>query len=353
MTTVLCINCGKIKHGLLLPCEHCGELPAKEIGFEVYLSDHYLTKKTLKQFGDIVSALTETAHNKRAADWAFLYLLSEYYPEIGFFDIPEAFLKPSRELLADLRFDNVIIEKSKNADIVDNDPMVKFETKVHHYLAQCPHCKQFKSNAAWRLFNGVSDAQLKKLIFEARIFRGRCLKCQKIHPIYYDMVYFDFTNQPVMLYLKHPKSKLEYQINEIPKNYFDELKAEFVYRKVEEVVELVEKIRIFEDGLDDIEVEFAKHMLGVELGMDVSGRLHYHKIKTGLFKKREIILKDRKNELEMLSYSLNKRKGSELHLLTSMRKKLKQQSSEWPVVKAETLIKLLESEAKYKKYSTQ
>ncbi|MEX2603650.1 MAG: CpXC domain-containing protein, partial [Gracilimonas sp.] len=347
MTAALCINCGKLKHGLLSQCDHCGELPPKEITFEIFLSDHYLSVDTLKEFGRVIKRLSIVANDKPEAYWAFMYLLSEYYPEIIFADVPKAFRVSSKILLKDLDLDPIVIKKGRfKTD--KNDPESKYATIVDYSDTQCPYCGVKKSLAAWRLFNGYTDASLKLLIFEGRIFQSRCLKCQKIQSVRNDMVYFDIEPKPIIIFLDNPKADPEHQINHVPKEYFNDLFENFLYRKVNRPIELIEKIKIFDDGVDDIEVELAKHLLSLEMGMDVTERLHYHEMQSGFFKKKTFTFRDRKNELGMLTYQMKDKKGQAARLLPLMRDKLKQQRSEWPVVKAETLIKLLGSEAKYK-----
>lgn len=338
MTVALCTHCGDLKKGLLLPCDHCGEPPSKEISLEHILSDHYLSVDTLKEFGNVIKRLSMVANNKLEGYWAFMYLLSEYYPEIMFTDIPKVFRASSIILIKDMDLNPIVIKKGfYKRD--KKDPESKFATVVDYFETNCPFCGVEKSVAIWRLFNGFSDAPLKRLLFEGRLFRSRCLKCHKVRTVHYDMVYFDIEPKPVLLFLDDPKSSFEYQINRVPKEYFDDLSNEFTCRKVERPIELIEKIQIFEDGLDDIEVELAKHYLSVDEGVDLTSRLHYHETKTSFFKKKQIVFRDRKNKLGLITYRMNNKRRLKQRLLTSIREKL---NCELPVINHKTIRELLD-----------
>lgn len=337
MTAALCTNCGGIKMGLLLPCDHCGASPPKALNYEIFLSDHYLSLDTLKQFGRVIKRLKIVANDKLEAQWAFLFLLSEYHPEIMFTDVPIDYKTSSKILLKDLYLDPIIMKKgSYKADPLD--PESKYATVVDYSQTNCPYCGVKKSVAVWKLFNGYSDATLLPVLFEGRIFRSRCLKCQKIQSVHYDMVYFDIEPMPVIIYLDHPKADPEYRINHVPKEYFDELKEEFSYRKVTRPVDLIEKIQIFKDEVDDIEVEIAKHFLSIDAGMDLSNRLQYQEIKKSVLRKNQFIFKDHKNEMGEITYPINEKRKLKGQLKSLMREEVNKKGNEWPVVNHKNLL---------------
>ena len=106
MTQALCLGCGGIKHGAMVPCGACGAPPVgglldeAELGalprdaesverlmgrfdVDILFTDHHMTLATLGRFGAIVAALREQAGEDREAGLAaFLLFLTERQPEL-------------------------------------------------------------------------------------------------------------------------------------------------------------------------------------------------------------------------------------------------------------------------------
>lgn len=52
MTIALCLHCGELKFGSLLPCKTCGVVPQGHRArvYSMVLSDHYFDRQSLEEF---------------------------------------------------------------------------------------------------------------------------------------------------------------------------------------------------------------------------------------------------------------------------------------------------------------
>ncbi|MBP7002862.1 hypothetical protein [Amaricoccus sp.] len=61
MTTAVCVGCGAMKFGVLVPCKSCGFVPAEPLdrAYAFALSDHHIAREELEQISrDIIATQT-------------------------------------------------------------------------------------------------------------------------------------------------------------------------------------------------------------------------------------------------------------------------------------------------------
>ena len=58
MTLAVCVRCGAMKRGTLVPCNGCHQMPAteNEVIYSLALSDHYLTRSKLEEVGRLIAS---------------------------------------------------------------------------------------------------------------------------------------------------------------------------------------------------------------------------------------------------------------------------------------------------------
>jgi hypothetical protein len=100
MTWAVCFNCGEEKFGALCPCPKCGVGSSGDMNLDIAFSTHRMSRKRLRQFGAVVSALRRRCNDERVCFWAFIFYVSEKHPNILKAELPAEFSERARELLA-------------------------------------------------------------------------------------------------------------------------------------------------------------------------------------------------------------------------------------------------------------
>lgn len=127
----------------------------------------------------------------------------------------------------------------------------------------CPQCQHEQEFIVWQSMNVTLDPELKEQLLRGELNAFTCEKCGEKTPVHYDTLYHDM-RAGLMLFLTHGDGQ--------PGEDFIQLqslmgKGVVLYRcrLVRNRNELIEKILIFDAGLDDRMVEVFKLMLGHHL----------------------------------------------------------------------------------------
>lgn len=140
-------------------------------------------------------------------------------------------------------------------------------------LATCSSCGRKEEITAWGGINVGEDPSLKARVKDGSLFVWECPSCGKANLAAYQTIYHD-PEEKVMVWLlpqgAMPPDKVEAigrQIEEssgIPEGY--------IFRRVLDVGSLVEKVNIFDAGLDDTVVEMCKYVTKMELAQKDGGK---------------------------------------------------------------------------------
>jgi len=134
-------------------------------------------------------------------------------------------------------------------------------------MATCCGCNHSCPVTVYDSINVGKDPSLKEKVIDGELFTWTCPECGKINLIRYHSLYHD-PQQKLMLWITDDIEVLtpttEALVAQNP-----ELK-DYTCRFVSDPGSLIEKIKIFEAGLDDIAMEICKFVTLQELGKDVS-----------------------------------------------------------------------------------
>ena len=125
----------------------------------------------------------------------------------------------------------------------------------------CPICKHDHETEAVRLVNVAGNEELKKKLDSGEIFEYTCPDCGSFMHLNYSFMYQD-TDIREYIYLSEEKPEEgKYSFDQIAKNAMalaEGNTSDALLRVVYSEADLREKIRIFENGLDDRIVEIVK-----------------------------------------------------------------------------------------------
>jgi|LAHS01.1.fsa_nt_gb hypothetical protein len=123
----------------------------------------------------------------------------------------------------------------------------------HDLQYQCPYCGEEFTITVYDTVTSAKDPDLKERVLSGDLFQHTCPHCHKEFMIQNQMLYSD-ADRKFVLWLSQ---------NDVGANLteFAEplIKQGYRLRRCATIQEFIEKIEIFEDGMDDVAVELAKY----------------------------------------------------------------------------------------------
>ncbi|AXG72122.1 CpXC protein [Kordia sp. SMS9] len=121
-------------------------------------------------------------------------------------------------------------------------------------VQNCPHCQHSQELFFYKSVNITVDPSLKQLVLDGKLNAQLCSNCEKEINIVTDFLYHNM-EQRIMLHLKENVDTDE--LNDFER--FQDFKDRgYIYRHVQTYPELIEKIKIFDAGLNDLVVDSIK-----------------------------------------------------------------------------------------------
>lgn len=134
----------------------------------------------------------------------------------------------------------------------------------------CPNCHRNNRFTTYKSINPILNPELKDKITNGEIFKFTCEFCQFQDFLDYDLIYHDITNSVIIFYMKDDE-RIEETIKNFEKiisvNDIENFKDYHHLRAVLHIRHLIEKVHIFDAGLDDRIVEIMK----VDMQLDNPG----------------------------------------------------------------------------------
>lgn len=134
---------------------------------------------------------------------------------------------------------------------------------------KCPECGEEGFQMIWHSANVDSDPEIREKVKNGTLFAYTCEKCCKTFNVEYTFLYHDMKNKFMIYYITKPEINTSFE-DEINNSDAYELFSNqgYTFRIVYDKVNLIDKIRIFENGLNDIAVEILKWIIKNNLPND-------------------------------------------------------------------------------------
>lgn len=127
---------------------------------------------------------------------------------------------------------------------------------------KCSSCGEVHSIDVYSSINVAQDPDLKEKVSTGSMFVWECPHCGKVNLVKYPLLYHDPQSR-VMVWLLPDGSVSQDKINMLS-SQLEDLDG-YVLRRVGDVGSLIEKIKIFDAGLDDRIIEMCKWVTKMEL----------------------------------------------------------------------------------------
>ncbi|MCY2929112.1 MAG: CpXC domain-containing protein [Planctomycetota bacterium] len=129
----------------------------------------------------------------------------------------------------------------------------------------CRYCGHEQEFTLWQSINATLDPQLREQLMSGELMTFTCQSCQKSAEVVWPLLYHDMERE-VMVHIRFDESLSEGQAPEA--DPVEDFMLSFTLRTVASRNELVEKVLIFEEGLDDRVIEIFKIALRRQLEQD-------------------------------------------------------------------------------------
>lgn len=137
----------------------------------------------------------------------------------------------------------------------------------------CSDCGSTQPFTTWQTLNAQLNPDAKEALMQGELTRLTCTKCGSATDVVYPLLYHD-SDRKLMIWLGGNQRALE--TGALPVTAF---MRDYQFRVVTTRNQLVEKIRIFESGLDDRLLEFAKFIFrrgAANAGRTLNGELLFN-----------------------------------------------------------------------------
>ena len=129
----------------------------------------------------------------------------------------------------------------------------------------CRFCQHEQEFTLWQSVNATADPELKDKLMSGELMTFTCQSCRKVAEVVWPLLYHDMERE-LMVHIRLDEQLPEGQAPEpVP---VEDFMRGFALRTVASRNELVEKVLIFEDGLDDRIIEIFKIALRRQLEQD-------------------------------------------------------------------------------------
>lgn len=126
----------------------------------------------------------------------------------------------------------------------------------------CSRCREENKVTIYNSINIGEQPELKDAVLDGSAFVWTCPHCGTLNLLQYQTLYHD-PSEKLMVWLTRGSEELEEQVREAYSR-LDGLE-EYTMRFVDDAGSLIEKIKIFDSGLDDRTMEMTKYVTRLEL----------------------------------------------------------------------------------------
>ena len=133
----------------------------------------------------------------------------------------------------------------------------------------CRNCSYGHETSVYRSINVAEEPDLKEKVMSGDLFVWECPCCSQKNLIQEATLYHD-PSQKLMIYFS-PEWDEEIRAKMSALLEREESLGGYVARIVESIGDLIEKVKIYDEGLDDIVVEMCKYVTAMEMGRDIPG----------------------------------------------------------------------------------
>lgn len=102
MTWAICLNCGDMKFGAMVPCPTCHVTSVGNLGLDIAFTDHRMAKESLEQLSAIMLTIRRSCADDELCFWAFIHYVAVHHPTVLAVDLKDEIRPQVEAILRDL-----------------------------------------------------------------------------------------------------------------------------------------------------------------------------------------------------------------------------------------------------------
>jgi CpXC protein len=161
-------------------------------------------------------------------------------------------------------------------------------SKITQALIECPHCHSVSEYDVWVSANVTVCPHLKEEVLSGSLFWKECPKCSEGFSASHDLLYHDMEKQ-FCVWLKYENAAGEIEL-ERGADRADRVFEGYRLRIAFVRDELIEKIKIAQDGYDDIFIEALKVFHSAKFDIDFASPFYYDRTVNRMSRKTIVFL---------------------------------------------------------------
>lgn len=135
-------------------------------------------------------------------------------------------------------------------------------SQFHKEIIICPSCNTKGDFICWKSINVDLNPETRKQVKNGDLFKYTCLNCGKSYNIEHETLYHDMKNKFMVQYLINPtQERLKEYARQVKQIKRTGINMDEKLRITVDKNEFIEKITIFESGLEDYYIELTKIIL--------------------------------------------------------------------------------------------
>ncbi len=152
-------------------------------------------------------------------------------------------------------------------------------SKAFRESLQCPGCGKPFEFLCYASVNATEDPKLKAALLRGELSTFRCPSCRLETNISYDLLYHDMRAK-FFIWLRYPEEQggsRPIDPRTDPMFKILQIQDDYQFRVVRSLNDLIEKIRLVDDGHDDLVIEVLKVLISMSDNLDLAHPLLYGK----------------------------------------------------------------------------
>lgn len=211
-------------------------------------------------------------------------------------------------------------------------------SRSHQEPIRCSSCNAQQDFTVWESINVTIDPNLKQALLNGDLTTFRCNRCGAEAHVAYDTLYHDMDNS-LMIWLKDEDNDM----SEVAKQMFRGATELKTTRTVRTVHELIDKIRLFDDGFDDFEIELFKWSVCIRKELDFGLPFHYAKTPRSLFGRKSLVfVVAAGNDFETINCTLKDYRSAVLPLAEMVGPLIDDSAFEWACLDRTFILRVME-----------